>query len=164
MLAALREGVVRPETSLSTSPGTLRVGRHTIRDIRDYGEIDVTTLLQKSSNVGAVRLALEMEPDALWGLLLEMGFGASTFVGFQGEATGRVSSMPPRDEVQRATLSFGYGLTATPLQIARAYATLAAAGVQRPVSLLHRNGQPPESEEQVLTPRSPARCWRCSRR
>lgn len=152
VFAALREGAARPETTLPTSPGTLRVGRHTIRDIRDYGEIDVTTLLQKSSNVGAVRLALDMEPEALWGLLLEMGFGASTFVGFHGEATGQVSTLPPRDEVQQATLSFGYGLTATPLQIARAYATLGAAGVQRPVSLLHRNGQPPESEDQVLDP------------
>jgi len=152
-MAAMQAGVAQPDTSLATSPGTLRVGRHTIRDIRDYGEIDVTTMLQKSSNVGAVRLALDMDEEALWGLLLQMGFGSSTFVGFQGEATGSVSSIPPRDEVQQATLSFGYGLSATPLQIARAYATLAADGVQRPVTLLNRNGQAPDEEEQVLEPR-----------
>jgi cell division protein FtsI (penicillin-binding protein 3) len=127
--AALESGTVRPDALLDTAPGQFRVGRHTIRDIRNYGRIDLTTLIAKSSNIGATKLALDMESEALWGVFHRAGLGRSTSSGFPGEAAGLLRDFFYWRQVDRATLAFGYGLSVTPLQLAQAYAALANDGL-----------------------------------
>ena len=144
--AALESGSVRPDSLLNTHPGTLRVGSHTVRDIRDYGRIDVTTIISKSSNVGAAKLALEMPADSLWNMLAGLGFGRTTGSGFPGESAGALGVQPPRSAVERATLAFGYGVAATPLQLAQAYAAVATDGRLRPVSFVRLDDEAPTGE------------------
>lgn len=137
--AALRAGAVEANTVLDTAPGTMQVGGHEIRDIRDYGALDLTGVIQKSSNVGAAKVALETPPRALWDTLNDFGFGAGTESGLPGEARGHLDPAPPRRDVARATLAYGYGMTATPVQLVRAYAALANGGEMPSVTLLRRD-------------------------
>ena len=148
--AALRSGAVDRHAEFDTAPGTMRVGGHTVRDLLDYGDLDVAGVLEKSSNVGTVKMALETPPRALWSTLEDFGLGARTRSGLASESAGQFLASPPRGDVQRATLAYGYGVTATPLQIARAYAALARDGVMREVSLTPVD-EPPEGR-QVLDP------------
>jgi cell division protein FtsI (penicillin-binding protein 3) len=135
--AALESGRYRPDTPVSTSPGWYTVGVNTVRDVHDYGELDVTGVIRKSSNVGISKIALSLPPESIWELLSELGFGAPTLSGFPGEVSGLLSHYSGWNSIETATLSFGYGLSATPLQLAQAYATLASGGIRRPVSFLH---------------------------
>ena len=116
--AALDKGIVRPDTVLDTRPGFLKVGRHTVWDIRNYGVIDVRKVIKKSSNVGAGKLALELPPSDLWRMFHRVGFGTLTGSGFPGEREGTLTDSIDWGEIHRVTLSYGYGLAATPLQIA----------------------------------------------
>ena len=134
--AALQAGIVRPETVMDTRPGFLRVGRHTVWDIRNYGVIDVRKVIKKSSNVGAGKLALALRPADLWQMFHQVGLGASTGSGFPGEEEGTLTDFVGWGEIHRVTLSFGYGVAATPLQIARAYAAFGAGGVLPAVSFV----------------------------
>ncbi len=138
--AALHAGIAGPDTILDTRPGSLKVGRHTVRDIRNYGVIDVRRVIKKSSNVGAGKLALEMRPAHLWRMFHGVGFGSPTGSGFPGEREGTLSDFIDWGEVRRVTLSYGYGLAATPLQIARAYAALGNGGVLPEVSFVRTGG------------------------
>ncbi len=126
--AAIASGQYTPGTPVSTAPGVMRVGRNQVRDIRDFGELTVTGVLQKSSNVGAARMALNIDSEAVWDLLVRFGFGETTGVTFPGESSGHMPAVPSQRPIERATLAFGYGLSTTPLQIARAYAAIAADG------------------------------------
>lgn len=146
--AALRSGSVSPHEVLDTSPGTMRVGRHTVRDPLDYGKLDVAGIIRKSSNVGATKVSLRTPPRELWSTLEDFGFGAYTGVDFVGESSGHLDPAPPRGDVARATWSYGYGMAATPLQLARAYAALASGGVMRPVTVLRQDG--PDEGHRVL--------------
>jgi cell division protein FtsI (penicillin-binding protein 3) len=137
--AALESGKFRPNTIVDTGPGFLRVGNSTVRDHHRLGAIDVTTVLQKSSNVGATMLALALEPTALRNMLHRVGFGSPTGSGFPGETGGVLASRGRFGDVERATLSYGYGLSVTPLQLAQAYTVLAGDGRLRPVSFLARS-------------------------
>ncbi|MCC5810241.1 MAG: penicillin-binding protein 2 [Ectothiorhodospiraceae bacterium] len=143
--AALESGEYTPDSMLDTQPGVMRVAGHTVRDIRDYGRIDVTTMIAKSSNVGAAKLALDLPEDAVWGMLACLGFGRAQGTGFPGESAGVLAAQAPRSRVDRATLAFGYGVAATPLQLAQAYSAIAADGVMRPVSFV-RLDEAPEGE------------------
>jgi cell division protein FtsI (penicillin-binding protein 3) len=140
--AALESGRYRPGTPIDTTPGWLQVGRLTVRDIRDFGPIDVATVITKSSNVGVTKIALDLPTGALWQVLHQAGFGTPTGSGFPGEVAGLLSSPRRWSPVEVATLSYGYGLSTTPLQLAQAYAMLANGGVRIPVSLLARDDQP----------------------
>ena len=144
--AALQAGIVRPDTVLDTRPGFLRVGRHTVWDVRNYGVIDVRKIIKKSSNVGAGQLALEMAPDDLWQMFHRVGFGTSTGSRFPGEAEGTLTDPAGWRKVHRVTLSFGYGLAATPLQVARAYAALGNGGVLPDVSFVRTDRVPSSSQ------------------
>ncbi|ABA59313.1 peptidoglycan synthetase FtsI [Nitrosococcus oceani ATCC 19707] len=137
---ALESGKYYPHTPIDTAPGYFRVGRYTIRDIRNYGRIDVSTVIKKSSNVGASKIALSLDPQRLWQGFSQAGLGASTASGFPGEAEGHLPNPRffPFREIEQATLAFGYGLSVTPLQLARAYAALGAGGELKPVSFLYR--------------------------
>jgi len=141
--AALQAGIVRPDTVLDTRPGFLKVGRHAVWDIRNYGVIDVRKVIKKSSNVGAGKLALELRPADLWQMFHRVGFGVSTGSGFPGEEEGTLTDFVDWGEVRRVTLSFGYGLAATPLQIARAYAAFGNGGVLPNVSFVRTEGVAP---------------------
>ncbi|MDN3517408.1 penicillin-binding protein 2 [Aquisalimonas lutea] len=147
--AALEAGMVTPDTMIDTGPGVLRVGGHRVRDAHDYGRIDVSTVISKSSNVGAAKLALAMDEERLWRFLGRAGFGQRTGVGFPGEAGGRLADMPPDNELERATLAFGYGLSVTPLQLTRAYAAIAGDGTMPAPSLIRTDA--PAERERIMS-------------
>jgi cell division protein FtsI (penicillin-binding protein 3) len=134
--AALEEGAVEPSTPVSTAPGRLRIGGHTITDYKDLGELDVSGVVSKSSNVGVSRIALSLEPRRMWATFADFGLGVSTGSGFPGERGGRLQ--PPGDwgRLEQATMAFGYGVSVTALQLARAYAAIAADGVMPSVRFL----------------------------
>jgi cell division protein FtsI (penicillin-binding protein 3) len=146
--AALELGAVSPNALIDTSPGFLRVGRSRVRDHIDLGKIDLATLLGKSSNVGAAKLAMAMDKDDYWQVLDGFGFGRSTVTRFPAEASGQLIYWRNWAEIDQATLSFGYGLSVTALQLARAYAVLANDGVLLPTSLLKLE-QRPEGERVI---------------
>jgi cell division protein FtsI (penicillin-binding protein 3) len=146
--AALELGRYRPDTRIDTAPGHLKVGRQLVRDSRNYGVIDVSTVIRKSSNVGASRMALDLSAEELWALFARFGFGQGTESGFPGEVFGQLPHFRGWSRFEQATLSFGYGLSVTSLQLARAYASLAADGLLRPTSLL-RVDEAPEGEQVI---------------
>lgn len=146
--AALEMGMVTPATTIDTRPGRMKVGRKTIRDHRNYGVIDVTTVLTKSSNVGTSKLALAMDPQALPTFLERFGFGQSTEIDFPGESEGLLPLRTRWRDVERATLSYGYGLSVSAVQLAQAYAVLANDGVKVPLTLRKRDALP--EGEQVI--------------
>ncbi len=141
--AALESGMYQVTTPIDTTPGFYKVGEHTIRDIRNYGLIDVATVIRNSSNVGASKIALSLEPARLWNFFSAIGFGQPTGSGFPGEAGGKLDGYNNWSDVETATMSFGYGLSVTPLQLAQAYSVLAADGVMRPATIL-KTAQPAE--------------------
>jgi cell division protein FtsI (penicillin-binding protein 3) len=147
--AAVEAGLVGPHTPIDTSPGTLRVGRNRVRDVHNYGLLDTTGVITKSSNVGVVKLAMRMNKSVLWQLYDRLGFGRPTHVEFPGEVAGRLRHFEDWRLFEHATLAFGYGLSVTSLQLAQAYGVLAADGVKRPVTLLKRAERP--SEERILS-------------
>ena len=126
--AALEAGRFRPDSRIDTAPGYFRVGRNTIRDAANYGTIDLATVIQKSSNVGAGKIALALAPEQLWGMFSRVGFGALTGSGFPGEAGGVLGDYWRWHDIDRATLAFGYGVSVTALQLAQAYGVLADGG------------------------------------
>lgn len=134
--AALRSGRWQPTTRIDTRPGHMRLGRNTIRDVHDYGVIDVATVIQKSSNIGVAKMALNTPRELLWQTFHESGFGVVSGSGFPGESGGYVPHFGRWRDIDQATFSFGYGLSVTPLQLAQAYAVLANGGYWRPVSFL----------------------------
>lgn len=147
--AALEAGHFRPDSVIDTGPGYMRVGSYTIRDTRPFGKIDISTLIQKSSNIGAAKMALALPPEAIWTMYARLGFGRPAGTGFPGEAAGLMPARPPVRDAERAALAYGYGLSTTPLQLASAYATIAADGVRRPVSFLALDQAP--AGEQVMS-------------
>ncbi len=134
--AGLESGIYNPHTAINTSPGYFKVGEHTIRDIHNYGSIDVSTVITKSSNVGASKIALSLEPEKYWDVLSRFGFGQPTGSAFPGESSGILSPYNTWSDFEMATMSFGYGLSVTPLQLAQAYSVLATGGVMLPISFL----------------------------
>jgi len=133
--AALESGKYTPTTAIKTSPGYFKVGSNTVRDSKDLGTIDVATILQKSSNVGASKMALSLTPEQHWHMLARMGFGEITGSGFPGESSGMLSNYRKWREIDRATLAYGYGISTTLLQLTQAYSILANDGLMLPVTL-----------------------------
>ncbi|WP_245995288.1 peptidoglycan D,D-transpeptidase FtsI family protein [Inmirania thermothiophila] len=143
LAAALESGRFRATSVIDTSPGRLRVGDLTVHDLRDYGAIDLATVLIQSSNVGAAAVALALPAERLWAVFDRVGFGRPTGSGFPGEAAGTLRDWRTWREVEQATLGYGYGLAVTPLQLARAYAAIAAGGMLPPVRLVQEAEAPP---------------------
>jgi cell division protein FtsI (penicillin-binding protein 3) len=133
--AAFESGRYHPDTLIETGPGMLRVSTKTVKDKHNLGTIDVTTALAKSSNVAVAKVALSLRPQDMRGTLERLGFGSVTGSGFPGESAGILTSAEHWRPIYQATISYGYGLSVTPLQLAQAYAALASGGVRRPVSL-----------------------------
>jgi cell division protein FtsI (penicillin-binding protein 3) len=141
---ALELGLTRPETVIDTNPGQMQVGHNTVKDVHNYGVLDVAHILQKSSNVGVTKIALNVPAKKFWAFYNNLGFGQPLETGFPGEATGRLPGYQGWNAFEQATLSFGYGVSTSTLQLGRAYLSLANDGVIPMVSLLKRN-KPPET-------------------
>lgn len=148
--AGLELGRIRPNGMINTSPGVLAVGRNRVRDHHNLGLIDVATVLVKSSNVGATRIALQLTPQEMWAVYSRLGFGRNPGSGFPGEAPGLLAKPETWSRFEQATMSFGYGMNVSLLHLAQAYSVIASDGVKRPLSLLKRD-RPPEGER-VLKP------------
>jgi len=133
---ALESGLYDLKSTIDTHPGFFKVGDHTIRDHRDYGVIDLATVIKKSSNIGASKIALSLEPLDFWSTLTKVGFGQATGSGFPGESSGYLNPYNNWSEVEQATMSFGYGISTTALQLALAYMPFATDGMMLPVSFL----------------------------
>src|SRR5690606_32174512 len=146
--AALETGLIASTSTIDTRPGTLRVANKTIRDHRNYGVIDITTVLAKSSNVATTKLALAMAPQVLPTFLEKFGFGHSTGIRFPGESEGLLPFRAKWRDIEQATLSYGYGVSVTALQLAQAYAVLANDGVRLPLSL-QRVDEVPQGERVI---------------
>jgi cell division protein FtsI (penicillin-binding protein 3) len=151
MAAALASGQYRPDSVVDTSPGFLKVGNKVEEDEHNLGVIDLATILAKSSNVGTAKVALSLQPEQIWSTLSALGLGQVTGSSYPGESAGMLSNYAHWRPVGIATLSHGYGLSVTPLQLAHAYATIGAGGVRRPISFERVSGAVPG--EQVLDPK-----------
>jgi cell division protein FtsI (penicillin-binding protein 3) len=140
--AALATGKFNSDSVIDTSPGFVQVGERTFPDEHNLGVIGLSTVLAKSSNVGMIKLALQLEPQQIWTTLHGFGFGQVTASGFPGEAAGVFTNYSHWRAISIATLSHGYGISVSALQLAQAYAALGALGVRRPVSLLKVDSPP----------------------
>lgn len=143
--AGMESGLYDTSTIIDTNPGYMRVGRSQVRDHRNYGEVDLATLLLKSSNVAAAKIALGIPPEGLWSMFNNLGFGRAVNSGFPGEARGKLVSYEQWRPIETATLSFGYGLSMSALQLAHAYAVIANDGVSEAISLV-KNTQTMEAQ------------------
>lgn len=146
--SALASGKYKPSTVIDTRPGSMTVNGHIIHDDANYGIINVTQVLQHSSNIGAAKMALSLPPDNLWNMLTRMGFGHSTQSGFPGEASGVLLKARFRSPTDLATMAYGYGLSVSALQLIQAYGIIAAEGMKRPLTFLKLNT--PVQEQQVI--------------
>ena len=140
--AALDKGTIRADTVIDTAPGYFRLGAAQVKDHKNLGAIDVATILSRSSNVGASKIALGLDKRELRKVMDELGFGRSAQTGFPGEVAGQLSDYRRWAQIDQATLAFGYGISVTTLQLAQAYGALANDGVLMPVSLLKREQAP----------------------
>jgi cell division protein FtsI (penicillin-binding protein 3) len=143
--SALETGRWTPTTPIDTTPGSINISGHTISDHRNYGPIDLTRLITKSSNVAATKVALDLEPEHMWNTYDRFGFGDVTGTGFPGESAGVLRNYRRWRRVEQATLAYGYGLSVTVLQLAEAFAALADEGRLRRPSLVMGASNPPTS-------------------
>ena len=142
MMAALESGKFSPETLINTSPGYLKVDYKTFVDPVNYGELSLAGVLAKSSQVGTTKIALELNPEFTRELFQRVGFGEVIGSGFPGETVGNLPAYRKWDQVTQATFAFGYGLSVSSLQLARAYSVLANDGVLKDVSLVALDSEP----------------------
>jgi cell division protein FtsI (penicillin-binding protein 3) len=140
----LELGMFRPDSIINTNPGSMRVGTNVVKDMHNYGVMNVTRILQKSSNVGVSKIALSIPSAKFYAFYNNLGFGQPLETGFPGEATGRLPHHRGWNHFEQATLSFGYGLSTSALQLARGYLAFANDGKIPAVSLLKRS-EPPKS-------------------
>jgi cell division protein FtsI (penicillin-binding protein 3) len=142
VLAALESKRWHAETAINTAPGYIRVGNKLVQDPINRGTITLHQALQKSSQVGIAKVALDLPPTAVFDVLTRAGVAEFIGTGLPGEVSGRLTNQGLNNPVVRTTLAYGYGLAVSPLQLAQAYLTLARHGVRAPVSILKREGQP----------------------
>ncbi len=147
---ALDKGKVRSDTMIQTAPGRISVGNSTIRDAHSHGPLTVAEVIQKSSNVGSVKLALALSPEDMWRMFDDLGFGVPPRLGFPGAAGGRVRPYRGWKQIEQATMSFGHGISVSLLQLARAYLAFARDGDLIPLSLT-RLDAPPGPGKQVFS-------------
>lgn len=150
--AALESGRFYPGSKIDTSPGTIKIGYKMIKDTHNYGMLTVAGILKKSSNVGSAKIALAMDKERLWRTLTDSGFGQLTGSLLPGESAGIVHPYSRWVRIDHASLSYGYGISVTPIQLARAYTVFANDGVLMPVSILRQ--RQPVKGQRVLTAQS----------
>ena len=140
---ALEKGKVRFDTPVQTAPGRLSIGSATIHDAHPHGVLTVAQVIQKSSNVGAAKLALSMTPDEMWQMFDSLGFGSPLRLGFPGEVGGRLRPAKSWRPIEQATMSYGHGISVTLMQLARGYMAFARDGDLLPLSLTRLDAPPP---------------------
>ncbi|WNC72964.1 penicillin-binding transpeptidase domain-containing protein [Thalassotalea psychrophila] len=136
VLTALEFGSAEADTVINTSPGSMRIGGRRVSDPRNYGKLTLTEILKKSSNMGTTKLALDVPKDFLLGKFFEMGFSEDTGTGLVGESSGMLSDRSRWSKFELATLSWGYGLAITPLQLVRFYSAIGNGGMKMPLTVL----------------------------
>ncbi len=140
---ALEAGVVTPRSTVDTSPGWIRIGGRTINDTSSHGLLTVEQVLAKSSNVGTAKIALQLPAQALWDTLTAVGFGQAPHAGLTGAVTGRLRPPGSWREIEQATIAYGYGVSVSLLQLARAYLVFARDGDIVPVSVMRADAPAP---------------------
>ena len=138
---ALEKGLVKPDSIIQTAPGRMSIGGSTITDAHPHGALTVKEVIQKSSNVGTVKLAMQTQPHEMWEMYSQVGFGQKPQVPFPGVVSGRLRAYKTWRPIEQATMSYGYGLSASLFQLARAYSVFAREGELAPVTLL-KSDQP----------------------
>jgi len=148
--AALDSGAVHPDTVIQTAPGTMTLGPNTIHDAHPNGALTVEQVIQKSSNIGAAKIALSLPPTTMWRTLSDAGFGTTPNTGFPGEVSGRLRAAKSWKPIEQATIAYGHGISVNLVQLARAYTVFASDGELKPATLLKGNG--PVPGRPVVTP------------
>ncbi len=133
---ALEAGRVKPQTLIETGPGRFSIGGFTINDTHNYGTLTVEGVIQKSSNVGALKIAQKMTPHEMWDTFMALGYGQKPQIEFPGAVTGRVRPWKSWRPVEQATMSYGYGLSASLFQMTHSYSAFAHEGEIIPVTML----------------------------
>ncbi|MFC4656108.1 MULTISPECIES: penicillin-binding transpeptidase domain-containing protein [Rheinheimera] len=157
VLAALENGTATMDTVISTGYGPVRIGGRLVRDIAGYGDLDLTGILRKSSNIGVSRLALDLPVDKFLGMYYKMGIGQETGLGLTGETPGTLREQKRWGEHALATVSFGYSFTVNAVQLVRAYAAIANGGILRPLTIIKQDKVPPG--ERVLSEQNAENMW-----
>ncbi len=147
---AMESGRVTPTTLIQTAPGSVTIGGSTIHDAHPHGTLTVAEVIQKSSNVGAVKMAMQMQPREMWELFTQVGFGQKPQLQFPGAVTGRLRPYKSWRPIEQATMSYGYGLSTSLFQLAQAYTVFARDGEVMPVSMLGQAA--PQPGIHVLSP------------
>ena len=147
---ALEKGKVRFNTPIQTAPGKMTIGSATISDAHMHGILTVAQVIQKSSNIGAAKMALSMTPDEMWTMFDSIGFGTPLKLGFPGEVGGRLRPAKTWKPIEQATMAYGHGISVTLIQLARAYLAFARDGDLVPISLA-RLDTPPVNGKQVFS-------------
>ena len=150
---ALELGKVRPDTVINCAPGKLTIGSATISDAHPHGALTVAQVVQKSSNVGTVKIALGFPPKDMWEMLDSVGFGQAPNLGFHGEVHGRLRPWKNWRPIEQATMSYGHGISVSLMQLARAYSVFAGDGELMPMSLT-RVEQGPVTGVPVFSPQT----------
>lgn len=148
---ALERGKVKASSTIDTSPGRMTIGNTSIGDAHRHGVLTVAEIIQKSSNVGIVKMALQFSPDEMWRLFDQLGFGSPLNLGFPGEAGGRLRPAKSWRPIEQATMSYGHGVSVSLIQMARAYLAFARDGDLPALSLI-RLDAPPASGRRVFSP------------
>jgi len=148
MAAALDSGQFKTDDIVYTSPGHYTIGKYKISDIRDHGWLDLSGIITKSSNVGISKVARELEPEQMWSVFDSFGFGRPTGSEFPGEVAGYFNHPTLWHHIEQASVSYGYGLSVSALQLVRAYSAIANDGAMPPVSFIAVDT--PEPTQQVV--------------
>jgi cell division protein FtsI (penicillin-binding protein 3) len=139
---ALEKGIIKPETIIQTAPGTINITGSTITDSHPHGALTVNEVIQKSSNVGTVKIAMQLQPREMWEMFTAVGLGQKPQLPFPGVVSGRLRAAKTWRPVEQATMSYGYGVSTSLFQMARAYTIFASDGKSLPATLI-KNGQIP---------------------
>lgn len=137
--AALEAGRITPQTVVDTSPGRMSMGGFTISDTHNYGALTVEGVIQKSSNIGALKISQRMSPQEMWNTYTALGYGHKPQLQFPGAVTGRLRPWKSWKPVEQATMAYGYGLSASLLQMAHSYTALAHDGEVLPLTIIKNN-------------------------
>jgi cell division protein FtsI (penicillin-binding protein 3) len=153
---ALDSGRYKPSDRIQTAPGSITITGATIRDAHPHGELTVEQVLQKSSNVGTVKIAMTMERREMWELYNGVGFGQRPTIEFRGAVSGRLRPYKTWRPIEQATMSYGYGLSTSLYQLAHAYTVFANDGRYRPLTLVRpTDDSPPQAGPQPINVISP---------
>ncbi|WP_019430215.1 penicillin-binding protein 2 [Limnohabitans sp. Rim47] len=138
---ALEKGLVKPETPIQTAPGRITITGSTITDAHPHGVLTVNEVIQKSSNVGTVKMAMQMQPREMWEMYAQVGFGQKPQLPFPGVVSGRLRPYKTWRPIEQATMSYGYGISGSLFQVARAYTVFARDGEVVPATLMKADHQ-----------------------